>query len=386
MNYNFDQVIDRHNTYSIKYDLAGKGMAEGTLPLWIADMDFRAPPCVIEAVARCVEHGVFGYSKPGDDYYDIVRGWFERRFGWKTEQEWIVVTSGVVIAIHNAVNAFSKPGDGVVIQQPVYQPFEASVTRTGRKLLINELVYSNGKYSIDFDDFEAKIKEAKLFILCSPHNPVGRVWTLEELTRMGEICAKHGVLVISDEIHQDFIYEGHKHHVFVDIDPSFADMTVTCTSPSKTFNIAGMPHSNIFISNKELRKKFKQEQASNSPTHPGIMSIISCMAVYGNGEDWLEELFVYLTENMALVRESLAEKTRKIRLVEPEGTYLAWLDCTAMGLEAKELDKLLVTKAKLWLCGGAMFGLAGAGFQRLNISCPRLVLKEALDRLVLIQG
>jgi len=382
MKYDFDNVIDRRDTYSIKYDLAGKGMAEDVIPLWIADMDFQSPPCVIEALAKCVEHGIFGYSKPYDDYYDIVKSWYKRRFNWTTEQEWVVITSGVVVALHNAVNALSEPGDGVVIQQPVYHPFETAVTRTGRKLLVNNLVYENSKYSIDFDDFEEKIRTAKLFILCNPHNPVSRVWTLEELTRMGEICVKHGVIVIADEIHQDFIYQGHRHYVFADIDPGFADITVTCTSPSKTFNIAGIPHSNIFIKNKELRKMFKQEHASNSPTHPGIMSFVSCMAAYEKGEDWLEELLVYLAGNMALIRSMLEENTKKIKLIEPEGTYLAWLDCTDLGLEAKELDKQIIHKAKLWLCGGAMFGAAGEGFQRVNAACPQSVLKEAIDRLL----
>lgn len=353
--------------------------------MWVADMDFESPPCVLDALSKRVKHGIFGYSEPDAAYFSAVRGWFERRFGWDPEREWLTVTPGVVNAIYIAVRSLTESGDGVVIQQPVYYPFASAVKQTGRKLLVNELVYSGGSYSIDFDDFEQKIKEARLFILCNPHNPVGRVWTREELVRMGEICLCHGVAVIADEIHQDFIYHGHHHHVFAGLDPRFADIAVTCTSPSKTFNLAGLLHANIFIQNKTLRDKFTREYASCGLSQPGIMGLSACKAAYEDGTQWLEELLTYLAGNMSLIREFLQTRVPKIKLVEPEGTYLAWLDCTELGCSSHELDELVTHKAKLWLDGGTMFGIGGNGFQRINAACPRSVLRTALERLELIR-
>jgi len=316
-----------------------------------------------------------------DGYFDVLQGWHERRLGWTTRREWLVVTQGVVNAIYVAVRALTEPGDGVVIQQPVYSPFMSAINDTGRQLLVNELDYHNGRYSIDFDDFEDKIKRARMFILCSPHNPVGRVWTHDELVRMGDICLRHGVIVVSDEIHQDFIYPGHRHIVFAGIDPSFADITLTCTAPSKTFNIAGLPLSNIFIQNRDLHKKFKQEYTNCGLGQPGIMSIIACKAAYEGGEKWLEELLLYLGGNVSLVRQFSQAPSPVFRLVEPEGTYLVWLDCSGLGLSARELNEQISQKAKIWLVGGDAFGPSGAGFQRINIACPRTVLHEGLTRL-----
>jgi len=248
-------------------------------------------------------------------------------------------------------------------------------------LLNNELVYDGGRYTIDYDDFEEKIKNAKLFILCSPHNPVGRVWTLGELQRMGEICLRHGVIIVSDEIHQDFVYPGSRHYILADLDERFADITITCTAPSKTFNLAGLQLSNIFIPNEELRSRFLKEYRSCGLGSPGVMSIIACKAAYEGGAEWLEELLCYLGGNFSLIREFLRTRLPKVRLVEPEGTYLAWLDCTELGYSAQELDELVLNKAKLWLNGGTVFGDGGAGFQRMNIACPRSVLSDALARM-----
>jgi cystathionine beta-lyase len=310
-----------------------------------------------------------------------VRGWFSERFNWNPEREWLTVTPGVVNALYIAVRALTKPRDGVVVQQPVYYPFNSAVRQTGRQLLVNELVYSEGRYSIDFDDFENKIKQAKLFILCNPHNPVGRVWTRDELTRMGEICLRYGVNVISDEIHQDFIFAGHRHLVFAAVDERFAGITVTCTAPSKTFNIAGLLHANIFISNEALRANFRQEYANCGLSQPGIMGLAACEAAYASGAEWLNELIDYLTGNMSLIDEFLQTQVPKIKLVKPEGTYLAWLDCSALGLSANELDDVITNKAKLWLNDGPSFGKGGNGFQRMNAACPRSVLLDALERL-----
>ncbi len=259
MKYDFDGVIDRSNSYSIKYEPSWRGKPDDILPLWVADMDFAAPGCVQEALIRRAQHGIFGYSEPDAAYFDVMRKWFEERFSWTTERDWLTITPGVVNALYLAVRALTKQNDGIVIQQPVYYPFEASIRKTGRQLLVNELVYKDGYYSIDFQDFEEKIKQAKMFILCNPHNPVGRVWNRDELTRMGEIALSHGVTVIADEIHEDFVFSGHKHLVFAALNPDFANITVTCTSPSKTFNFAGLLCANIFISNKDMRDKFKEE-------------------------------------------------------------------------------------------------------------------------------
>ncbi|MCL1931900.1 MAG: pyridoxal phosphate-dependent aminotransferase [Treponema sp.] len=386
MKYDFDRVIDRRNTYSIKYDPASRGKPDDVLPLWVADMDFAAPPCVIDALASHAQHGIFGYSEPDAAYFSVIRNWFERRFNWSVEREWLTITPGVVSALYITVRALTQPGDGIVIQQPVYYPFESSVRQTGRKLLVNELVYNGGRYSIDFDDFENKIKEAKLLVMCNPHNPAGRVWTADELVRMGEICLRHGVIVIADEIHQDFIFPGHQHRVFAALDPRFADITVTCTAPSKTFNLAGLSHANIFISNETLRGKFKQEYARCGLSQPGVMGLVACKAAYQDGADWLEELLVYLAGNMSLIKEFLQTHIPKIKFIEPEGTYLAWLDCRDLSLSAQELDKLITEKCKLWLSSGRSFGKGGEGFFRVNAACPRSILSEALQRLKKVNG
>jgi cystathionine beta-lyase len=386
MKYDFDRVIERRNTYSIKYDPASRGKPDDVLPLWVADMDFAAPPCVINALASHAQHGIFGYSEPDAPYFSVIRNWFEKRFNWSPEREWLTITPGVVTALYIAVRALTEPGDGIVIQQPVYYPFESSIRQTGRKLLVNELGFNDGRYTIDFDDFEEKIKEAKLFVMCNPHNPAGRVWTSEELVRMGEICLRYNVTVIADEIHQDFIFPGHKHLVFAALDPRFANITVTCTSPSKTFNLAGLSHANIFISNETLRGKFKQEYARCGLSQPGVMGLVACKAAYQDGEDWLEQLLVYLSGNMSLIKEFLQAHIPQIKLVEPEGTYLAWLDCSGLGLSAQELETVIMNKCKLWLSNGRSFGRGGEGFQRMNAACPRSVLSEALQRLKKVNG
>lgn len=383
MKYDFDEIIDRRNTYSIKYAAVSRGKPEDILPLWVADMDFKAPECVIDALTQRSKHGIYGYSDSGEEYFDTLKSWFSRRFGWETQSSWLVKTPGVVNAIHTAVRALTEIGDSVLIQQPVYYPFASAVRSTGRNLAINELTYQNLSYTIDFDDFESKIAESnvKLFILCNPHNPVGRVWTKGELTRMGDICLRYGVRVISDEIHQDFIYEGHRHQVFADISPEFRDITITCTAPSKTFNLAGLTISNIFISNPDIRRKFKDEYARSGLSQLGIMGLAACQAAYEGGEDWLTQLIQYLTGNLSYIRDFLQSRLPRIKLVEPEGTYLVWLDFREMGISDRELDDIIVNKAKLWLDDGPMFGAGGQGFQRINMACPRSILREAMERL-----
>jgi len=381
MKFDFDAVIERKNTSSIKYDPVSRGKPEDVLPLWVADMDFASPSCVQDALVSRARHGIFGYSEPDGSYWVAVQEWFKKRFEWNTEKKWLLITPGVVNALYLSVRAFSKPGDGIVVQQPVYYPFNSSVQKTRRTLLVNELVYNNGSYTINFEDFENKIKQAKLFILCNPHNPVGRVWTNDELMRMGEICMRYSVTVIVDEIHQDIIFPPNKHRVFASLDKRFSDFTVTCTSPSKTFNLAGLQHANIFIPNEKLRTLFTQEYENCGLSQPGIMGLISCEAAYTGGAEWLDALINYLACNMSLINEFLHNNIPKIKLVKPQGTYLAWLDFSELKLSDNELNNAVTHKAKLWLNNGPAFGRGGNGFQRLNAACPRSFLQNALERL-----
>jgi len=382
--FDFDRIIDRSNTYSVKHDPVAFGRPADTIPLWVADMDFQAPPCVLEALSKQVSHGIFGYSDADAAYIASLQGWFSRRFDWTFEPDWLVKTPGIVIAVHMALRSLTQSDDAILIQEPVYYPFRKAIEYTGRTTVVNELRYENGAYSIDFVDFEEKIAEnnVKMFILCNPHNPIGRVWSRAELVRMGDICQRHGVLVIADEIHQDFIYPGHKHEVFLSLNPAYHDFTVACTAPSKTFNLAGLQLSNIFIPNPDLRKAFKAEYRRCGMSEPSLMGIAACKAAYDGGEDWLEQLLDYLTGNLDFLRSYLQAHLPAVRLVEPEGTYLVWLDFSALGMSDAALDALISHKARLWLDDGLMFGASGSGFQRVNIACPRSVLAQALDRLV----
>ena len=384
MPFNFDEFVDRRETDSLKYDFAvRRNKPADILPLWVADMDFKAPPAVIEALTSRAQHGIFGYTDGRDAYYSAVQNWFLKHFNWETQAEWIVKTPGVVFAVSTAVRTFTERGDAVLIQPPVYYPFTETIQANNRRLVKNELVYEDGRYHIDFEDFERKIIEnnVKLFILCSPHNPVGRVWTREELIQVGELCLKHSVLVVSDEIHADFTYPGHPHTVFANLDPRFAQSCITCTAPSKTFNLASLQISNIFIPQRELRRRFKQELTRTGYSQPNVMGLDACRAAYEHGGAWLDELRTYLLQNLLFTREYVKLHMPGVRLVEPEGTYLIWLDFRTLGLSGKALDDLIVYKAGLWLDAGEMFGDGGEGFQRINIACPRATLEEALKRL-----
>lgn len=384
MIFNFDEIIDRRSTNSIKYDFAEEmGKPTDVLPMWVADMDFKSPPEVTEALIKVAQHGIFGYSLSKKDYFDAVHYWFNTRFGWDVKKEWLIETPGVVFAISTAIRAFTDEADAVMIQQPVYHPFSEKIRVNNRKLVNNPLVYENGEYKMDIKDFESKIKEhrVKLFILCSPHNPVGRVWTKEELTEIGDICMKHGVIVVSDEIHADFIYEGYKHTIFSEVKQEYLDNTIICTAPSKTFNLAGLQVSNIFIPNKKLREKYKTEMKKAGYGSLNTLGIVACQAAYRYGAQWLDELMTYLTGNLNFVREFLKERLPQVKLVEPQGSYLIWLDFSGLNLNAEELENLILNRAKLWLNSGTIFGPEGEGFQRMNIACPRSVVEEAFLRL-----
>ncbi len=384
MVYDFDKIIDRKHTNCIKYDFTEEfHRPSDVMPLWVADMDFQAPEEVREALKRAAEHGIYGYTDTKKDYNDTVIRWFEEGFSWKPEAEWMIKMPGVVFALAMAVQALTRPGEGVLIQPPVYHPFSASVENNGRKLVENPLIYKDGKYEMDFEDFENKIRDnaVKLFILCSPHNPVGRVWKKEELMRVGEICQKYGVIVVSDEIHCDFTFEGHEHTVYASLGEAFASHAIICTAPSKTFNIAGLQASNIFIPNPEIRSAVKQAMTATGYSSLNQMGIYAAQAAYTYGRPWLEALKKYLAENVSLVREFLKREMPEVRLVEPEGTYLIWLDFSGLGFSDDELNKRIQERAGIWLNRGTMFGAEGAGFQRVNIACPKKILKEALERL-----
>lgn len=384
MRYNFDTITERKGTNSLKYDFAVEfGKQQDVIPLWVADMDFQTAPEILARMKKAVEHGVFGYSDVKEAYFNAVAGWYQSNFGWQLKQEWLVKTPGVVFAIAAAIRAYTKEGDAVLIQQPVYYPFRNMIRHNQRVLVNNSLKLVNGHYEIDFIDFEQKIIEnhVKMFILCSPHNPVGRVWQEWELRKMGDICVKHQVIVVSDEIHSDFTYEGHKHLVFSSLSPEYADRTVTCTAPSKTFNLAGLQASNIFIPNEELRSKLEKSIEATGYDELNIMGLTACQAAYEEGGAWLGELKEYLAANLSFVRDFLREYIPEVHLIEPEGTYLIWLDFRELGRNEEELQDLIENKAKLWLDRGVIFGEEGAGFERINLACPRQVLKRAMEQL-----
>ena len=382
--YDFDKEISRCNTNSLKYDFAvERGRPADVLPLWVADMDFPAPQPVLDALHKAVDHGIFGYSEVKDEYYRAVSAWFKKYFGWETQSEWLVKTPGVVYALAIAVRALTEPRDGVMIQPPVYYPFYEVIRDNDRRIVENELLYLNRHYEIDFTDFETKIKEngVKLFLLCSPHNPVGRVWTKAELQKIGEICEKYGVIVVSDEIHCDLAFSEHPHTVFSDACPSLAERSVICTAPSKTFNLAGLQVSNIWIANSDIRRKFQKEIDRSGYSQLNALGLVAAQAAYESGEEWLTQCKSYMLGNLDLLRSFLQDRIPKIKLVEPEGTYFAWLDCSGLGLDRKELNDLIINKAKLWLDAGHVFGRNSAQFQRVVLACTRKTLEQALTQL-----
>ena len=385
MKYDFSQVIERNDTLSIKYDFAReRKKPNDLLSLWVADMDFPVAQEIKDALIERCNHGIFGYSEVKTPYYEVIAKWYQEKFNWTTKKQWLVKTPGVVAAIANAIRAFTNIGDAVLIQKPVYYPFFLTIEDNQRKVVNNSLVYKNGRYEMDFVDFEEKIisHKVKLFVLCSPHNPVGRVWNKEELLKIGDICLKHKVIVVADEIHADFVYHGHQHQVFANLKTEYQEITVTCTAPSKTFNIAGLQVSNIFIANENLRKKFKQDLKKTANADINVMGLIACQAAYSQGEDWLRQVKIYIAENLEYVKTFLRDNLPQVKLIEPEGTYLIWLDFRELNLTEEELEDLIINKAKLWLDGGTMFGVEGLGFQRINIACPRKILEQALEQLV----
>lgn len=384
MDRDFNQVIDRHHTNSLKYDsAAAHGKTHDILPMWVADMDFPSPTAVSRRLTDISSFGIYGYSDNQDTYFDAVTGWYQSHFHWNTDASWILRTPGIIFAIGAAIRALTLPGDAVMIQQPVYYPFSSIIKNNRRKKINSPLIQRDGRYEMDFADIEAKIKahHVKLFILCSPHNPVGRVWTRDELKALGNLCLKYGVTVISDEIHSDFVYPGHEHTVFASISDAFAEHSVICTSPSKTFNLAGLQVSNIFIQNEAIRKRVQAEIYATGYDELNIFALAACESAYREGDAWLLELKGYLKDNLDYLRSYLKEHLPLVRLVEPDGTYLVWLDFSALPVSEQERIHAIEETGKLWFDTGSMFGEEGVGFERINIACPRTTLEEAMRRL-----
>lgn len=382
-NLDFDTVIDRTNTNCLKYDFAARrGMPQGLLPMWVADMDFRTSSYIQEALTEQVQHGIFGYSEMQEPYFEALHDWIKKHYDWEVSGRWLIKTPGVVFALAMAVKAYTEPGDGVLIQLPVYYPFREVIEDNRRRVVSNTLVYEDGRYHIDFEDFEQKIisEKIKLFFLCNPHNPVGRVWTKEELTKMGDICVKHHVTVVSDEIHADFVWNG-RHQVFANLKKEFADITITCMAPSKTFNIAGLQLSNIFISDPKKKAAFRKQVDAAGYSQLNVMGLVAAYSAYRFGEEWYQAMFSYVKENIAFTKAYIEQQIPQVHLIEPEGTYLVWLDFKMLGLSNQQLEDLIIKKAKLWLDSGSIFGESGQGFQRINVACPRRTLEEALRRI-----
>lgn len=383
-NLNFDEKVERKGTDCLKYDFARqRGMPEDVLSLWVADMDFKTSSFVEDAVADRVRHGIFGYSETGQAYFQALAGWMKRHHNWETQPQWLIKTPGVVFALAMAVKAYTNPGDAVLIQQPVYYPFSEVIQDNGRVVVSNDLYLGDdNRYHIDLEDFEQKITDnhVKLFILCSPHNPTGRVFTKEELTAMGDLCMKHHVLVVSDEIHNDFVFEG-EHHVFAAVKKEYEAFSIVCTSPSKTFNLASMLISNIFIPNSELKQKFKKEVDAAGISQLGILGLVAAQAAYEHGETWYMAMHDYVKSNIAFVNEYVRDNLPGVDVIHGEGTYLLWLDFRKTGIEVKELERRIIYDAKLWLDSGSIFGAAGEGFQRINVAAPRETIRECMERI-----
>ena len=396
MKYDFDREINRKGTNSVKWEFIKQrddllfreepddsSASTRLLPMWVADMDFPCPEPVVEALAARAQHRIFGYTSPTASYYSAIVNWMSKRHGWEIAPEWITNTPGVVPALNMLVKTYISPGDKVLIQTPVYYPFNKAVENSDGVLVTNSLLYEDGRYSMDFADLEEKTKDpqVKMAILCSPHNPVGRVWTRDELLRFGEICIKNNVLVVSDEIHGDLILDGYVFTPFAGINEDFAQKSIICAAPSKTFNLAGLKTSNIIIPNEQLRGSFKKTLERTGLRGVSTFGIVALEAAYNHGEEWLAQVLVYIMGNLRYLEEYIAEYLPQITVVPLEGTYLVWLDCRRLGLGKMELEQVMLKEAKVYLGEGYIFGVEGEGFERINIACPRTVLVEALERI-----
>lgn len=379
MKYDFDEVISRRGTLSYKWDSA---MDAEVLPLWVADMDFRTSPAIIEALQRRVVHGIFGYTRVPDAYYQAVTNWFARRHGWNIQREWMIYTSGVVPAVSAVIKALTVPGDKVLVQTPVYNCFFSSIRNNGCTLAASPLLRVGNTWQMDFEDLERKASDpdVKVFLLCNPHNPVGRVWTREELLKAGEICSRHGVTVVSDEIHCELVYPGHAYTPFASISGDFSARAIVCISPSKAFNIAGLQIANIVVPDEEVRRKIDKAININEVCDVNPFGVTATIAAYTEGEEWLNQLLVYLQANYKWMQDYCRTHLPDFPISDLEGTYLVWMDCSILHKTSDVLEQELLDESKLWLNAGTMYGAEGEGFMRWNIACPRSVLAEGLER------
>ena len=378
MKYDFDKTIDRRATNSYKWDSA----PEGVLPMWVADMDFRTAPAIIDALQKRVAHGIFGYTRVSDAYYDAVTSWFSRRHGWDIDREWIIYTSGVVPAVSAVIKALTAPGDKVIVQPPVYNCFFSSIRNNGCEIVSNPLRRVGDTYEMDFDALErcAADPRAKVMLLCNPHNPAGRVWTPDELTRLGNICLRNGVTVVADEIHCELVYQGFKYTPFASLSDAFLHRSVTCVSPSKAFNIAGLQIANIVAFDNDLRSRIDKAININEVCDVNPFGVAATIAAYNEGEEWLNQLVDYLHGNYEAMAEFCRRELPEFPITRLEGTYLVWMDCSSLGMPSDALEHVLLDDARLWLNAGTMYGAEGEGYMRWNIACPRSVMLDGLNR------
>lgn len=379
MKYDFDRPISRRGTDSYKWDSA---TSEGILPMWVADMDFATAPAIVDALRRRVEHGIFGYTRVPDGYYESVMRWFARRHGWTIDREWIIYTSGVVPAVSAIIKALTVPGDKVLVQTPVYNCFFSSIRNNGCTVVSSPLTLAGNTFTVDYEDLERKAADprVKVMLLCNPHNPVGKVWRREELVRIGEICIRHGVTVVSDEIHCELVFPGYRYTPFASISADFLRHSVTCISPSKAFNIAGLQIANIVCADADRRAKIDRAINDNEVCDVNPFGVIATQAAYNEGEEWLDQLLEYLHANYLYMQEFCREHLPEYPITLLEGTYLVLMDCRRLGISSKELEQRLLAEAGLWLNAGIMYGAEGEGFMRWNIACPQTTLAEGLRR------
>jgi cystathionine beta-lyase len=391
MKYDFDTVCDRGNTACAKWGAVKTIFGrEDVIPMWVADMDFPTAPPIVAALEKRAAHPFYGYTMPGPSLTEAVVNRLKRKFGWCIEPDWVVYTPGIIPALSVAVRALTHPGDEIILQEPVYYPFFGVVTGSGCHIAHNRLKLNRGRYSMDFEDLAAQFRtesgmmprhrRTKALILCNPHNPIGRVWSREELTRLGEIVIGSGAVVISDEIHCELLYKGYRHTPFASISEEFARNSIVCMAPSKTFNLPGLEASSIIIPDKRLRDSFNDVKSGMVPGL-NIFGLTAMEAAYRHGDEWLEQLLDYLQGNLEFTLSYFKEKIPKIKVIRPQGTYLLWLDCRALRLDDKALQKFFREQARVGFDDGFMFGLGGSGFQRVNIACPRSLLAEALGRI-----
>ena len=383
MKFNFDKIVDRTNNFSAKWSEMNKNFGTNNLlPMWVADMDFLTAPCVMEALKDRLEQGIFGYTTRPSSYNESIVNWLDNRFSWKINQEWLMFSPAVITSISLLIQNLTQKNDKIMIQEPVYSPFHSIVESNERNLVISPLVkLDDGSYVMDYEDIEAKIKDVKVFILCNPHNPVGRVWTREELTRLGEICLKHNVLVISDEIHSDIILKNHKHTPFASISKEFRENTITCMAPTKTFNLAGLQSSFLVISNPYYYEVMDKAFSILDIKRNNAFSLVATESAYNYGEDWLYELIKYIEDNVDFAIDYIKNHMPQLKVKKPEGTYLLWVDFSNLNVDKKDLKNALINKGRIALSDGSSFGIGGDGYYRINLACPRSMVLEGLKRI-----